>query len=86
MNSTATVVLLLLIIVGALAFVRLTGGVGGPVGRGQRERIVEREVPRRPEGRVVEREVVERPATQPDASSPPRVVEREVIREEPDVL
>jgi hypothetical protein len=51
-----------------------------------RERVVKREVqPPQPQARVVESDAVEPPAS-PPVSTSRRVVEREIIREEPDVL
>jgi hypothetical protein len=89
MNSVATIVLVLLVVLAVVAFVRMMGGansVAGPRARPlpPREGVVEREVERPPTQRVVEREV-ERPQEQ-DRVVERRVIEREVVPEDPDVL
>ena len=79
MNLLATLVLILLVAIVAVAFVRMMGGgrgiYGAPGRAAPTERVVEREVerPAADSGRVVEREV-ERPPAEPS-----RVVEREVV-------
>ena len=71
MNSIATIVVILLVVIAVVAVVRTIGGAGrGIAGPISR--------PAEPRERVVEREV------EPPRTS--RVVEREVIREDPDVL
>jgi len=86
MNSVSAIVLILLIVIAAVAFARMLGGVARPVGpTPPRERVIEREVEPPPAERVIERDVVDRPSS-PSASANRRVVEREVIREDPDVL
>ena len=71
MNSIATIVVILLVVIAVVALVRTIGGAGrGIAGPISR--------PAEPRERVVEREV------EPPRTS--RVVEREVIREDPDVL
>ena len=71
MNSIATIVVILLVVIAVVALVRTIGGAGGGIaGPGPR--------PAAPRERIVEREV------EPPRTS--RVVEREVIREDPDVL
>ena len=74
MNSIATIVVILLVVIAVVAVVALVRTIGG-AGRGVAGPISR---PAEPRERVVEREV------EPPRTS--RVVEREVIREDPDVL